>query len=245
MTKTRSNGVLNVGADGEGFTMNTRSRDSSGKKGKDAIKNPPSPLKYLDDDPDNTKPCKRCKKCLDSRDDAIQCDKCSSWLHVKCTALSRQQFEFLSRNFDPNIKWICEPCLLDKASGFSNQDAQMAKQGAQIDLLVRVIFDMQTQITNMQSEMSTLTELMNKKTEVDKIEHPDLGDMQIQMTDMKTEMSTMTELLKKNSDIDMKDTSDMGNQKHAHYVAEALEEQSERNEKKEQYNNVQSTRVRK
>ena len=87
--------------------------------------------------------------------------------------------------------------MLDKASGFSNQDAQMAKQGAQIDLLVRVLFDMQTQITNMQSEMSTLTELMNKKTEVDKIEHPDLGDMQIKMTDMKAEMSTMTELVNK------------------------------------------------
>ena len=83
--------------------------------------------------------------------------------------------------------------MLDKASGFSDQDAQMAKQGAQIDLLVRVIFDMQTQMTNMQSEISTLTEVLNKKTEVDIKEHPDLGDMQIQMTDMKTEMSTMTE----------------------------------------------------
>ena len=51
------------------------------------------------------------------------------------------------------MKWICEPYFILyfwvylKRSG--NQDAQMAKQGAQIDLLVSVNFDMQTQMTNM------------------------------------------------------------------------------------------------
>ena len=42
---------------------------------------------------------------------AIQCDKCSVWVHKECSDLSAEQFNFLNRkNLSPSIKWFCQPC---------------------------------------------------------------------------------------------------------------------------------------
>ena len=52
-----------------------------------------SPIKF---------PCKICENNVTNCDQAIQCDLCNSWVHIKCN-----DYKFLQNSNDP---WFCISC---------------------------------------------------------------------------------------------------------------------------------------
>ena len=52
-------------------------------------------------------PCKICKNNVTNSDQAIQCDLCDSWVHIKCNGLNYIDYKFLP-NF--NYPWFCISC---------------------------------------------------------------------------------------------------------------------------------------
>ena len=44
------------------------------------------------------------------KDNCIQCDSCDEWIHLKCSRLSREEFNLLSHS---ETIWCCSKCNLD------------------------------------------------------------------------------------------------------------------------------------
>ena len=49
-------------------------------------------------------PCKICENNVTNSDQAIQCDLCDSWVHIKCNDLNYIDYKFLQNFNDP---WFC------------------------------------------------------------------------------------------------------------------------------------------
>ena len=61
-------------------------------------------------DTDPPSPCKLCDHLVDDGK-AIRCDNCSTWLHFKCSELTKAQYEWLVKPSCPSsIKWFCPVC---------------------------------------------------------------------------------------------------------------------------------------
>ena len=52
-------------------------------------------------------PCKTCEHNVNNCDQAIQCDLCDSWVHIKCNDLNYIDYKFLQNSIDP---WFCISC---------------------------------------------------------------------------------------------------------------------------------------
>ena len=49
-------------------------------------------------------PSKSCENIVTNCNQAIQCDLCDSWIHIKCNDLNYIDYEFLQNSNDP---WFC------------------------------------------------------------------------------------------------------------------------------------------
>ena len=57
-------------------------------------------------------PCSLCNKNVLDNQDAIQCDTCDKWCHIKCENISKEVYNSMN---DPNKDWHCMFCQV-KAS---------------------------------------------------------------------------------------------------------------------------------
>ena len=51
--------------------------------------------------------CNICEKSFSDKDDAIQCDICQAWIHLKCNKLNHNGYKYLQGSSDP---WFCLYC---------------------------------------------------------------------------------------------------------------------------------------
>ena len=58
---------------------------------------------------DNTNKCIKCYKVVLAYQNSIKCDDCHSWIHYKCSELSKTQFLEHTNNYF--LKFICQYCL--------------------------------------------------------------------------------------------------------------------------------------
>ena len=52
--------------------------------------------------------CNICGKSVSDKDDAIQCDICQAWIHLKCNKLNNIDYKYLQGSSDP---WFCLYCF--------------------------------------------------------------------------------------------------------------------------------------
>ena len=69
----------------------------------------------LHDQTDEEYACKVCNVSVE--ENGCRCDRCRQWVHVKCSGLSRAEFEALAKLKSPGIKYFCPLCLKDLEEG--------------------------------------------------------------------------------------------------------------------------------
>ena len=70
-------------------------------------------------------PCFECDElCLDKDKDNLNCNRCKSWFHLKCTSIKTTEWKVLSKN--PFIVYVCETCMTQK--GKDHSDIQEIKE---------------------------------------------------------------------------------------------------------------------
>ena len=162
MPYTRNRQVLNKSFDGDNLSKaSARPRRGSNNSIGKGQSGPSSPLKFLASEELTPSPCKICKKDVGDVK-AIKCDRCTSWVHLGCSGLTKSEYEFLERTQSNNFKWICSPCNEDSKVGSSEPCDRIAEQGVKIDTLNSVIITMQKQI-QMVIEMLTNEGRLEKK----------------------------------------------------------------------------------
>ena len=93
---------------------------------------------------DSSSPCLKCKKTFDHPFKAIQCGKCTLWVHFECSDLNGEQYKFLSKRTTPSsIKWFCPQCEA-KVESFDQNT-----QNESIDKLANLVM----QITKQNAEI--------------------------------------------------------------------------------------------
>ena len=65
-------------------------------------------------------PCKLCPKNVSNNDNAILCDLCQAWVHIKCNHLNYIDYNYLQGCNEP---WHCLSCttMLFPFGNFNNQ----------------------------------------------------------------------------------------------------------------------------
>ena len=59
--------------------------------------------------------CPKCSIRIDGKtDDCIRCDLCNRWHHLKCTKVTKDQFDIYS--VDESFEWFCSSCSSDKCN---------------------------------------------------------------------------------------------------------------------------------
>ena len=52
--------------------------------------------------------CPTCHARVPEHCDSISCDNCRKWYHLKCTELTKTQFEIFTK--DKSFEWVCDKC---------------------------------------------------------------------------------------------------------------------------------------
>ena len=125
MPAISSMGVANK-ADGD-FIMATR-----GRRGTRSTKI--SPHKFLGSIEHS---CRKCNKEVGD-EDSLDCDRCHTWLHLKCSELSKDEWSYCQKNPKSKLKYYCQPCQLD-IMGDGTTDSRISHQNAKIDSLTEVV----------------------------------------------------------------------------------------------------------
>ena len=79
--------------------------------------------------------CKICNKAVASNHHVVQCDKCHSWVHIKCNKINLQAYKFLQKS--PSV-WYCIKCFEDIVpfETIANEELFKTNQGSKIKLTV-------------------------------------------------------------------------------------------------------------
>ena len=79
--------------------------------------------------------CKICNKAVASNHHVVQCDKCHSWVHIKCNKINIQAYKFLQKS--PSV-WYCIKCFEDIVpfETIANEELFKTNQGSKIKLTV-------------------------------------------------------------------------------------------------------------
>ena len=157
MPNTRDGEVLSQSS--EGMKLVVRAKGS--KKKSEFKDKQVSPLKFLAAGGDDKVPCKSCYQEVDSK--GIQCDRCLSWLDLKCSGLKASHYKFLNENNIPGFKWFCKDCETEGESDKTDTNVQLVQQGAKIDNLGLLINTIQQQQIAMQQQNQVILEMLKSK----------------------------------------------------------------------------------
>ena len=95
----------------------------------------------LNDAPDV--PCGICKKMIgDSA--SIECDRCTAWVHYKCSDLVSAEYECIRQSKNKAIKWFCSKCMSDQGQS-SDPGDRFASTEAKLAALMGIVEVMQSQ----------------------------------------------------------------------------------------------------
>ena len=160
MVHTRNGSVTHQSHDGEHID------EVWSMKGRKGSKTVGSPLKFLSDE-DDALPCKVCPKNVDNQ--GVKCDRCLGWVHVRCSKLTKEEYDSLSRIANDAVRFFCPPCLEQMNDGKDLSDRQ-AIQEAKIDTLMKTVENLQQQnaqilkmLTSSETKMIDSTKVVQGK----------------------------------------------------------------------------------
>ena len=144
MPNTRSGAVVSNNQDGENLWKTQTHKNKKGAQRKSS-----SPLNHLLVEDTSPQPCKKCKKDVGQESKAIKCDRCTAWVHLGCSDLSKTEYDFLEKSPSTGFKWFCHQCDEDtcrsSGKGFDQND-KIAEQSAKIDTMNTIILNLQKQV---------------------------------------------------------------------------------------------------
>ena len=59
---------------------------------------------------EETANCPICDKDVCETDNAIQCETCMNWFHIKCQDVSQKKYKFLMSKDGQGLHWFCKIC---------------------------------------------------------------------------------------------------------------------------------------
>ncbi len=63
-----------------------------------------------DVDEEDPSPCGRCRKLVVRGDEALQCEICEQWFHIKCERVTKGQYKQQTAKSKSNFHWYCDTC---------------------------------------------------------------------------------------------------------------------------------------
>ncbi len=63
-----------------------------------------------EEDEEEPSPCGRCRKMVVRGDEALMCEICSRWFHIKCEKITKAQYKNQSSKTKSNFHWFCDGC---------------------------------------------------------------------------------------------------------------------------------------
>ena len=63
-----------------------------------------------DADEEELSPCGRCRKMVVRGDEALMCEICSQWFHIKCEKVTKAQYKNQTSKTKSNFHWFCDSC---------------------------------------------------------------------------------------------------------------------------------------
>ena len=109
---------------------------------------------------DQPSPCKLCNQVVDEGK-AIRCDKCSTWLHFRCSELSKAHYDWLTKSTCPtSVKWFCPAC---------QSEPEKNSVDSRFDTLSALILTVTQQnaeiLKSMKNDQANLTEVLDDQKE--------------------------------------------------------------------------------
>ena len=59
---------------------------------------------------EETASCPKCEKDVSGTDEALQCEICQNWYHLKCQNINKKIYKFLSSKDGQDLHWYCSVC---------------------------------------------------------------------------------------------------------------------------------------
>ena len=81
--------------------------DQGAKQSKDPVA---KQTEDSDEDEEDPSPCGRCRKLVVRGDEAIMCEICSQWYHIKCERVTKGQYKQQATKTKSNFHWFCDTC---------------------------------------------------------------------------------------------------------------------------------------
>ena len=102
--------------------------------------------------------CPYCNDGVDDQDECVDCYVCKNWCHKTCTKMPDATFDCLSDTRQPNLQWICKPCMEGATELRTKQEARMEK-------LLELIPLFQTMSDRLQNLEKSMGEQLEEKIE--------------------------------------------------------------------------------
>lgn len=119
-------------------TVSTRSNRKS-TNDKANANQPPSFSLLRDEQDEPPNPCRGCSEIVQEGVDAIQCDRCKTWVHAyDCSGLLPSEYKMLQKSKCSKLKYFCSTCDVE-AFTQTDPDDKLAQHTTQIETLTCLV----------------------------------------------------------------------------------------------------------
>ena len=171
-----------------------KGKDKKGKKG--AAKSPSATKSHTntktqiqDLDPNMDGMCRVCVKGInDKTESSIYCDRCNGCIHLKCTKLTKEEFNYTSETRNSKLFFYCSICDKELNQGNRDDDA-VSQQNAKIQNLTELTHFIIAQNKLLLEEIQTKNKVILQEIQTTKKD----DDIQIQLEEVIVNQSEVEE----------------------------------------------------
>jgi hypothetical protein len=100
----------------------------------------------------DSEPCQVCKVLFSEDDKAVECDRCKTWTHKKCSGILQGEFEAMTRK-NCKLLFLCDECKREALKINVRQDKSLSGLQEQLNTMIGL---MKTQQENMEEKMKEI-----------------------------------------------------------------------------------------
>ncbi len=110
-------------------------------------------------------PCGRCRKLVKRGDNALQCEVCRQWFHIRCENITKQQYKLMQEMSQPKqgrgnakLHWFCETCSCSTVDFMTG----LAIQQGRIDAVERKVKEVENDVKSCRENVDVLEKRVTK-----------------------------------------------------------------------------------
>ena len=108
-------------------------------------------------------PCMSCRNIVNKDSKAIQCDLCTSWIHIECAEITTKAYSTMQAM--KGSLWLCEACQVTFTT-IPKEVVALREENSALRLQLAELSDLPSMIKSLQQKLETLSDRLERREDI-------------------------------------------------------------------------------